>query len=279
MKSKPIIIGILGSLGLSVLYILLLILIGGFISDLWIWLLVLVAGFGIQFGLYHFVRSNNKSKSITAEASTTMGITTGSMIACCLHLAVGFLPLVGLSAFTLALASYQTQFLLLGVLSNTLGVLFMLSKIKKHNLVSNKFMVNKINYKALSIFVVIIGLSSMTTTLFAIEHNYFNQEFEEQVLKNRRVTFSVKPEIDKDINIFISMNTHSVDLDFDMVEIGFLLDAKGNKIEPVSWDGPGKGGHHRSGKLMFNYNNYSTLIFVLNPGGKFKELEFTWDIK
>ncbi len=49
----------------------------------------------------------------------------------------------------------------------------------------------------------------------------------------------------------VGMNTHSVELDQDMIKIAVLIDDQGNEYKPVSWDGP-VGGHHREGVLIFN---------------------------
>ncbi|MDA3939131.1 MAG: hypothetical protein PF693_07465 [Spirochaetia bacterium] len=104
MNRKPIIIGLTGSILLSGIYFLFLVLIGGiehavgFVSFLWYWLAIIITGFGLQIGLYTYIRQKIKSRAATAEVSTSVGVSTGSMVACCLHLAVDLLPLVGLSA-------------------------------------------------------------------------------------------------------------------------------------------------------------------------------------
>lgn len=50
--------------------------------------------------------------------------------------------------------------------------------------------------------------------------------------------------------IRVVFDTHSVDLDFDPVEIA-VLDVDGREVRATSWDGPGPGGHHREGDLTF----------------------------
>ena len=49
----------------------------------------------------------------------------------------------------------------------------------------------------------------------------------------------------------VGMNTHSVELDQDMMKIAVLVDDQGREYKPLSWDGP-VGGHHREGVLIFN---------------------------
>lgn len=52
-------------------------------------------------------------------------------------------------------------------------------------------------------------------------------------------------------NFEIVLNTHSVDLDFDLREIVTLIDNNGKEYKPVSWSGD-RGGHHLSGELQFS---------------------------
>ncbi|MEX2442518.1 MAG: YncE family protein [Alkalispirochaeta sp.] len=49
----------------------------------------------------------------------------------------------------------------------------------------------------------------------------------------------------------VSMNTHSVNLDFDLTERAILRDAGGEEYRPSGWDAPA-GGHHVSGTLRFD---------------------------
>ena len=49
----------------------------------------------------------------------------------------------------------------------------------------------------------------------------------------------------------ITMDTHSVELDQDLVAISILTDGRGNEYKPIRWDGP-VSDHHREGVLIFN---------------------------
>lgn len=68
------------------------------------------------------------------------------------------------------------------------------------------------------------------------------------------VTVEVKPlNLDKpgDTLVFdVSMNTHSVDLSMDLVELAVLSTDTGKTVQAVQWDAP-RGGHHVAGKLSF----------------------------
>lgn len=58
------------------------------------------------------------------------------------------------------------------------------------------------------------------------------------VKKGEKVVFDVK------------LDTHNIELDYDLVAKSQLTDNKGNIYQALSWNG-GKGGHHLSGKLTF----------------------------
>jgi hypothetical protein len=49
----------------------------------------------------------------------------------------------------------------------------------------------------------------------------------------------------------IRLNTHSVNLSYDMVEISSLQDGEGKIYKAVEWKGSPLGGHHRRGILEF----------------------------
>lgn len=50
----------------------------------------------------------------------------------------------------------------------------------------------------------------------------------------------------------VVLDTHSGDLNDDLVKTATLLDDKGGRYVPVQWEGAGPGGHHREGTLKFN---------------------------
>lgn len=50
----------------------------------------------------------------------------------------------------------------------------------------------------------------------------------------------------------ITLNTHSEELNADLVTVSELVDDQGKLYKPISWEGDKPGGHHRSGILKFN---------------------------
>lgn len=145
LYKRPTISGILGSAVLLLFYFTILSLANSpghaveQFLDMWYWIVPLVTGFGIQIGLYaHIKGSMQKAPAgVAAETAACGGVSTVSMAACCAHHVTDILPLAGLSAVATFLGRYQTLFLLIGVISNIIGITMMLKIIQKHNLGTN----------------------------------------------------------------------------------------------------------------------------------------------
>ena len=90
-------------------------------------IVLLVLGFGIQIGLYTYVKHKEAVCTITSMAGG--GISSISMLLCCSHYLVNFLPFISLG-FANLLAEYTFWILLFGLLSNIFGIIFMLRKAK-----------------------------------------------------------------------------------------------------------------------------------------------------
>ncbi len=146
-ESRPgirlhVLIGVAASLLLLAVYLTVLALTQGpahaldQTARLWYWMALIVVGFGLQMGLFSLVRSALRQRRASANASvaTAGGISAGSMVACCAHHLNDFLPLLGISGLALFLTEYQTVFLLVGVLSNAVGITVMLETIQRHKL-------------------------------------------------------------------------------------------------------------------------------------------------
>lgn len=102
-------------------------------EKLWYYMIPLSIGFGIQVGLYNHLRSlikNNTGKNVMMANTTTSAI---GMAACCVHHLTDVLPFIGLTAFSVFLATFQTPILLAGIISNLLGIYYLLQKIKYQN--------------------------------------------------------------------------------------------------------------------------------------------------
>lgn len=103
-------------------------------SRLWYWVVALAGGFGLQVGLFSFIRQSLQERRGTAAVAASGGVSAGSMAACCAHHLSDVLPLLGLSGLAAFLVNYQVFFILAGVLSNLVGITIMLETMQRHGL-------------------------------------------------------------------------------------------------------------------------------------------------
>ncbi len=105
-------------------------------AELWYWVLALAGGFGIQAGLFSFIRQSIRERraATTGSVAASGGVSAGSMAACCAHHLSDILPLLGLSGMAIFLVRYQLFFIIVGVLSNIVGITVMLETIQRHGL-------------------------------------------------------------------------------------------------------------------------------------------------
>ncbi len=139
----PVLWGISGSAVLVTIYFLILILSNSLqhaldeLKIIGIWIALLTAGFGIQAGLFAYIRKAIKARAAsqaTASVAAAGGISTTAMVACCMHHLTEILPILGISAAAIFLAQYQSFFLAVGVASNLVGITIMLRLIQREEL-------------------------------------------------------------------------------------------------------------------------------------------------
>lgn len=122
----------LGSAGLTLFYFLLTFLVSKSLAHPFEqflafqpWMSILIVGFGIQAGLFSLVK---KGFFVTGTGAGMSGI---SMVACCAHHAAEILPILGASGIALFLTIYQKQFLILGIIANLVGIIYMIILLTK----------------------------------------------------------------------------------------------------------------------------------------------------
>jgi len=169
LYKNPINAGILGALALLLFYFIILTIANSpshavqQFLDMWYWVVTLAIGFGIQIGLYvHITNTKHQlSKGATASVATSGGMSTVSMAACCAHHLTDVLPLLGLAAAATFLVKYQTLFLLIGVVSNLIGITMMLKIIKKEKLSGNCSILKKITkYDMNALFKLVLAIGA-----------------------------------------------------------------------------------------------------------------------
>jgi len=166
---KPLLWGSLGSFLLFGTYFIILTWANSFQHAIqqfilfWPWMSALILGFGFQVGMFsylHLYKKSFKTAAGTTTVAATGGVSAGSMIACCLHHAADVLPILGLSAAAVFLSKYQSFFLGLGVVSNLVGITFMLYTMQKHHLFFQGGILEKImrlNMKKIFLATLLIG--------------------------------------------------------------------------------------------------------------------------
>lgn len=79
----------------------------------------------------------------------------------------------------------------------------------------------------------------------------------------------------------VVLDTHSGELNDDLVKTATLIDDKGGRHAPEKWEGAGPGGHHREGTLRFNAiapRPESVELQIQRPGESAPR-SFRWQLK
>lgn len=78
----------------------------------------------------------------------------------------------------------------------------------------------------------------------------------------------------------VRMNTHSVELNQDMIAVSTLKDGQGKEYPPDVWKGSPLGGHHRKGTLEFPVleGNPTRVTLIIGSIADVPERIFEWDL-
>jgi Cu+-exporting ATPase len=136
---SPKVKGTLASLVLLLIYFSVVSLVSGWnfmleqFSRYWYFVVTLAAGFGIQFGLYSYLKDAMKRKhtasgKVLAVSGTT---STAAMISCCAHYLINFLPVLAGIGIITVISQYQIQLFWVGIAFNIAGITYMLYQVKK----------------------------------------------------------------------------------------------------------------------------------------------------
>lgn len=132
-------------------------------KKIWYWIVLLAGGFGLQLGLFVYLKRvvQEHMAGATAEVAAAGTVSTGSMVACCSHALVNLLPILGISAAATLLARYQLPLLLLGVFSNLVGLTIMIGLFQRHRLLAADNVVNRVNMKTTRLVFIVSGLAAI----------------------------------------------------------------------------------------------------------------------
>lgn len=97
----------------------------------WYFIVSLALGFGIQIGLYFYLRGVVRNRH---GEGTVVGVTgatsTAAMISCCVHYLANLLPILGAVGMVTFVAQYQIELFWIGIGFNLLGILLLAHRIK-----------------------------------------------------------------------------------------------------------------------------------------------------
>lgn len=135
---KSVARGIMAFLALLTIYFLILTLVSGWrfaqeqFAQFWFYVISLALGFGIQVGLYSYLKSIVREQVLAGRVLVTTGATsTTAMISCCAHYLTNILPILGVTGIITFITQYQIQFFWFGLFFNFLGIVYTGSKIIK----------------------------------------------------------------------------------------------------------------------------------------------------
>ena len=101
-------------------------------AKFWYFFVSLALGFGIQVGLYTYLKQlvgqHGASGKVVAVSGTT---STAAMVSCCAHYLVNILPVLGVTGFLTVVAEYQIELFWLGLAFNAAGIWYVASKVMK----------------------------------------------------------------------------------------------------------------------------------------------------
>ncbi len=148
LNSRPIIWGITAAVSLFTVYFLISSVTATFAHSIdqfklvWYWILMLGTGFGIQVGLYTYLREVVRVRKLSGRAGSAVavagGLSSTSVVACCAQYMANVMPLMAIPATVVFLGHFQDFFLTIGVLSNIIGTSLILKIIQKHRLYEKK---------------------------------------------------------------------------------------------------------------------------------------------
>lgn len=276
MKPKTVVIGLIGAAAMVAVFLGITSLAESFdyaviqFTQLWYWITLLAVGFGVQISLHVHIRDQLRQRQAqaTAGVAASGGVSTLAMLACCVHRVTDVLPFLGASAAAVFLVQYQTPFLVIGVFSNLLGILFLFRIMQKHRLGPASGFVRallSLDLKSALVLVAVVGVVSVGSSVVLSVNDVSAQPSASRAISKtfdlparensaNGLTISVKPiqlTLGAPVRFSVTLNTHAGSLAVDFAKAATLVDDRGNIYQATAWDGPPPGGHHVSGALVF----------------------------
>ena len=135
---KSAVFGIAGMTALLGIYFVILAAVSGWeftvsqFLDFWYFIVSLAAGFGIQLGLFTYLRNAVRGMDMSGKVIAVSGTTsTAAMISCCAHYLTNILPVLGAAGLVALVAQYQIELFWFGLTSNLAGIIYMGNRVFK----------------------------------------------------------------------------------------------------------------------------------------------------
>ena len=128
-------------------------------------------------------------------------------------------------------------------------------------------------------------LIALAAAALAISFRAEAAETAAQKSSDRGVTVAVTPQnlaaSARSWDFKVVLDTHSGELNDDLLKTATLLDEKGGRRVPAQWEGAGPGGHHREGVLSFKPVSPApaTIELQIRRAGEENPRSFRWQLK
>lgn len=110
------------------------------------------------------------------------------------------------------------------------------------------------------------------------------RDFPARVSDAGRVVIEVTPlnldQPEGTLHFQVAMNTHSVELNYDLTQLAVLRTDRGDEVTPLQWDGS-EGGHHVNGTLYFpaiDLQDSQWVELVIREVAGEPERAFRWEL-
>lgn len=99
-------------------------------ASTWYFIVSLAVGFGIQVGLYAYLRQSITAMHAGGKVVAVSGTTsTTAMLACCAHYLANVAPLIGIAGAISIIGQYQRQLFWVGILFNLAGIAYLIRQL------------------------------------------------------------------------------------------------------------------------------------------------------
>ncbi len=304
MNKRPIVAGLIAADTLLALFVILVTSISGWattksqFSQYWYYLVPLAVGFGIQVGLYVYLREVVKRMMSKKVMAVTGSTSTATMISCCAHYLVNILPIISAAGVAAFIGQYQARLFWVGIAFNLSGIAFIARQVvraRRHlvgkqtlpetSLSSDKPLIN--NAVVIAAFIIVIAVVSIfsgrtsrsAATVAAANAASSTAASLTKTNTANGMTVAVTPKRNADgsWDFAVAIDNHSVNVTQDMVAVSSLTDAAGQIVAPKAWTGDPPGGHHRIGVLKFGIRPSPPVSLTIRELGGVPARTFTWD--